>query len=330
MRVTREPARVGRDAVDARQPHVSGAVAHAACPALAILADGLHSRDHLRVLRRDDLAGRRLAVRLRVPSGFAPIATVPNLRPAAAHGPVLRLRVYGEAARIMRLTQRCLDLFRLLQAALWLFTGQIHRRFFPNASLDAARKFLRKQVERRHLVAYREHRMMETLFALGPEGRRALQRIGVAEIRPQRRPPKQLAHLTGINDIRIAAELAGQLSFFFACWELPAFDWPHAIIPDAVCALSGRTFAIEYDRGMEGVRFFAETKIAQYERGLEGLPLTAILVITDGERRMRNLAQAVSASRQTILFSTLERVRARGLLAPVFMRHGEHEPVRLI
>jgi hypothetical protein len=81
---------------------------------------------------------------------------------------------------------------------------------------------------------------------------------------------------------------------------------------------------------MEGVRFFAETKIAQYDRGLEGLPLTAILVITDGERRMRNLAQAVSASRQTILFSTLERVRARGLLAPVFMRHGEHEPVRLI
>src|SRR5436853_547170 len=80
-----------------------------------------------------------------------------------------------------------------------------------------------------------------------------------------RRPPKQLAHLAGINDIRIAAELAGHLSYFFACWELPAFDWPHPIIPDAVCALSGRTFAIEYDRGMEGVRFFAETKITRYE-----------------------------------------------------------------
>ncbi len=230
----------------------------------------------------------------------------------------------------MKLTPRCNELFRLLRGARWLSTGQIHRRFFPNASLDAARKRLRKQVETRHLVAYREHRMMETLFTLGREGKRVLEQVSAGEIRLERQPPKQLAHFAGINDIRIAAELAGSLSYFFACWELPAFGWQHPLIPDALCAFSDRTFAIEYDRGMEGVRFFAETKIALYDHGLDGLPLTAVLVITDGKQRMKNLAQAVNAARQPILFSTLDVVRTQGLLAPVFNRSGEYEPVRLI
>jgi len=61
-----------------------------------------------------------------------------------------------------------------------------------------------------------------------------------------------------------------------------------------------------------------------------GLPLTAVLVITDGKQRMKNLAQAVNAARQPILFSTLDVVRTQGLLAPVFNRSGEYEPVRLI
>jgi hypothetical protein len=316
--------------MDARQPHLFVSVACAVFPALAILAVGLHSRNHLRVLRRDDLVGWHLAMRLWIPSSFTSAATLSNLPPAAAHGPVLRLRDNREAARIMKLMPRCIELFRFLWGARWLFTGQIHRRFFPKASPDAARKRLRKHVETRHLVAYREHRMMETLFTLGPEGKRVLGQVGAGEIRLERKPPKQLAHLAGINDIRIAAELAGSLSYFFAYWELPTFDWQQPFIPDAICAFSGRTFAIEYDRGMEGVRYFAETKIAQYEHGLDGLPLTAVLVITDGTQRMKNLAQAVTASRQQILFSTLDRVRTQGLLAPVFNRNGECGPVRII
>lgn len=207
---------------------------------------------------------------------------------------MLCLRRNGEAARTMKLTPRCTELFRLLRGARWLSTGQIHRRFFPHASFDAARKRLRKHVETRHLVAYREHRMAETLFTLGPEAKRLLEQVSAADIRLERKPPKQIEHFAGINDIRIAAELAESLSYFFACWELPAFDWQHPIIPDAVCGFSGRTFAIEYDRGMEGVRFFIDTKITLYERGLDGLPLTAVLVITDGSQRMKNLAQAVT------------------------------------
>jgi hypothetical protein len=154
--------------------------------------------------------------------------------------------------------------------------------------------------------------------------------MNAVEIRLARNPPKQMEHCAGINDIRIAAELAGSLSYFFACWELPAFDWQYPLIPDAVCGFSGRTFAIEYDRGMEGVRFFVKTKIALYERGLDGLPLTAVVVITNGKQRMKNLAQAVIASRQPTLFSTLDLVRTQGLLAPIFKRNGEHEPIRLI
>src|SRR5438094_4857353 len=185
----------------------------------------------------------------------------------------------------MKLTPRCNELFRLLRGARWLSTGQIHRRFFPNASLDAARKGLRKQVETRHLVAYREHRMMETLFTLGREGKRVLEQVSAGEIRLERQPPQQLAHFAGINDIRIAAELAGSLSYFFACWELPAFGWQHPLIPDALCAFSDRTFAIEYDRGMGVVRVVVETEIALYVQDLDGLVLTVIVVITAAQTR---------------------------------------------
>jgi len=63
---------------------------------------------------------------------------------AASDGALLSVRCDGEVAGSMRLTKRCLDLFRMLRAARWLTTAQIHRRFFSAATLDAARKRLRK------------------------------------------------------------------------------------------------------------------------------------------------------------------------------------------
>ena len=315
--------------MDPRQPHLPGSVARAAFPALAILAHRLRSRDHLRCLRLRDLTRGDVALPLRVPSGWTLAASLSRVPEPATYGSMLCLRGDGEAARIMKLTPRCTELFRLLRGARWLSTGQIHRRFFPSASLDAARKRLRKLVETRHLVAYREHHMKEVLFTLGPEGKRVLEEVSAEEIRLERKPPKQLAHFTGINDIRIAAELAGSLSYFFACWELPALNWQHPLIPDAICAFSDWTFAFEYDRGMEGVRFFADTKITLYEHGLVGLPLAAVVVITDGRQRINSLTRVVTCTRQPILFSTLEKVRSQGLLAPIFDRNGEYAPVRL-
>jgi hypothetical protein len=315
--------------MDPRQPHLPRSVAREPYPALAVLEYRVRSRDHLQCLRLRNLTRGNVALPLRVPIGWTPPKSLSRVPEPAAYGPMLCLRCDGEAARTMKLTPRCTELFRLLRGARWLSTGQIHRRFFKSASLDAARKRLRKLVEARHLVAYREHQMKEVLFTLGPEGKRVLEEVSTEEIRLERKPPKQLAHFAGINDIRIAAELAGSLSYFFACWELPALNWQHPVIPDAICAFSHRTFAFEYDRGMEGVRFFADTKIVFYEHGLEGLPLTAVVVITDGRQRIKNLTRVVSCTRQTILFSTLEKVRTQGLLAPIFNQNGEYAPVRL-
>jgi hypothetical protein len=317
--------------MDIRQPDLFRPMASASLPRVALLAHCLHASDHMHHLSFIDFSRRHVAMPLWLHLPRTSAAGLPRVPKRAAHGSVLCLRCNGEAARIMKLTPRCIQLFQLLRGARWLFTRQIHRRFFPDASLDAARKWLRKHVETRHLIAYREHRMTETLFTLGPEGKRVLEQVSAGEVRLERKPPKQMAHFAGINDIRIAAELAGALSYFFACWELPTLNWQLPLIPDAVCGFSsGRTFAFEYDRGMEGIRFFVETKIALYNRRLDGLQLAAVVVITDGLQRLKNLAQAVIACRLPMLFSTLDMVQTQGLLAPIFNRNGEHELVRLI
>ena len=160
----------------------------------------------------------------------------------------------------MRLTKRCFDLLNLLRGARWLTTGQVRRRFFPRATPDAARKRLRKLVGAGYLVMYREHQMAEALFTLGREGKRALEKRSAEEVALERRPPKQREHFTAINDVRIAAELDGALSYFFAAWELAAVKWPHPVIPDAVFAFGNRAFALELDRGAEGIRFFSEPR----------------------------------------------------------------------
>jgi hypothetical protein len=250
------------------------------------------------------------------------------MRGTPLHGPVLCVRNNRKTAGAVRLTKRCLDLLIMLKAARWLTTGQVHRRFFPKATLDAARKRLRKLAEAGYLVRFREHRMSEALFALGPEGERVLEKSG-EEIILERKPPKQLPHFMGVNDLRIAVELAGPVSYFFSYWELPAVGWRYRVIPDAVFSMHGKTFALEFDRGVEGVRFFVNTKIKFYRRGFEGFPLSAILVIADRKSRMLSLARDIPNERGEFLFSTLDEVQEYGLLAPVFRRHANGEAVSL-
>ena len=104
------------------------------------------------------------------------------------------LRDNGEVTGTMRLTKRCFDLLNLLRAARWLTTGQVRRRFFPGATADAARKRLRMLTDAQYLMMYREHRMAEALFALGPKGKQALEKRGAEEITLERKPPKQWEH----------------------------------------------------------------------------------------------------------------------------------------
>jgi hypothetical protein len=226
----------------------------------------------------------------------------------------------GPAGLSMRLTHRCRDLLRLLATARWLTTNQIHRRFFPTATADAARKRLRKLAKAGYVVVSRHDRMSPALFTLGKEGRRILEREGLADcIALQRRPPKQLEHFVGINDLRLVLEAVSGLSYFFACWELPAIGWRHALIPDAIFAISQQTFVGEFDRGQETIQFFLKTKMEIYGRGLTGFPLAGLLIVADSEGRMRSLMKAIPAGRLRILFSTIDKIRSEGIDKPLFL-----------
>jgi hypothetical protein len=72
------------------------------------------------------------------------------------------------------------------------------------------------------------------------------------------------------------------------------------------------------------------TKISFYLRGLEGFPLASVLVITDRTTRMESLARAAHAGRHLLLFTTIDLVRERGIIAPVFYRSPEEREVALV
>ena len=172
--------------------------------------------------------------------------------------------------------------------------------------------------------------MTEALFTLGPEGKRVLERSGAEEIVLERQPPKQLEHFIGINELRIAAERSTELDYFFACWELPGLGWSHGIVPDAVFSLRRRAFAVEFDRGKDGIRYFIRTKLGAYLRGLEGFPLAAVLIVTDRQARMVSLANMIADRQGRILYTTLDLVREHGILAPVFHRHVGQDALTLL
>jgi Replication-relaxation len=217
----------------------------------------------------------------------------------------------------MRLTPRCLDLLKLLRTARWLSTSQIQRRFFPRATPDAVRKRLRKLTAGRYLTIFRRDRMSQALFTIGPEGKRILDTAGIG-VDLERTPPKQLEHFMGVNDLRIAAELAGNLKYFYAAWELPRIGWQHTIIPDGLVAFGSKVFALEFDRGVEGLQFFLKTKMTAYQRGLDGLPLDAVLIVADRASRLTALRRAIGTHYGRVLFASLEQIRGEGFLAPVF------------
>ena len=229
----------------------------------------------------------------------------------------------------MRLTDRCHEILKLLSAARWLRTRQLHRRFFVPATVDAAQKRLHKLVEGRYLVRVQPNRMQDALFTLGPEGRRFLEHGGAAGMVLERQPPKHLEHFLGVNDVRIAAELSLPVSYFFAYWELPSVEWRHPIIPDAVFGTVAKAFAVEFDRGNENVRFFLG-KLKSYERGLKDFPLDRVLIVTDRRPRMEILARAVSIRGDKVLLTTLDLVQQRGLADAIFFENWTGRGVKLL
>jgi hypothetical protein len=163
--------------------------------------------------------------------------------------------------------------------------------------------------------------MSQYIFTIGSEGKRLLETIDGEPVAIERKPPSQHLHFSAINDLRIAAELAGGLQYFYAAWELPGIGWNDALIPDAILALDNKVFAIEFDTGSEGVRFFVRSKMPAYGQGLNSLTPSAVLIVADRTARM--LAKAIGDQRSKVLFTTLDLIVEQGFRSPVFYALGD-------
>jgi hypothetical protein len=171
-----------------------------------------------------------------------------------------------------RITERDMQILVKCAICRWLTTAQIRRIYFPKASLNAVQKRLRKLSDGGYLRSYREHPTAEAVHAVGPKGKPSVERKGI-EVELGGDAPKQLEHVLGINEIRIAVESSAvRVAYFFPYWQLASLGWTGQVIPDAVFACSmpeRRTFVIEYDRGTETQAKLLH-KLACYDKGFSG------------------------------------------------------------
>src|SRR5262249_42210100 len=143
----------------------------------------------------------------------------------------------ASGAIMTRISQRDLRVMLKCAVGKWLTTGQLQRLCFPNVTVDAVRKSLRRLVEAGYLSSIREDRMSEALHAVGPKGKVLLGSKGLP-IELIRKVPQQREHLQGVNDLRVAFEGCPDiLAYFFAYWEIGSLGWPYPVIPDAVVGL---------------------------------------------------------------------------------------------
>lgn len=163
--------------------------------------------------------------------------------------------------------------------------------------------------------------MAEALHAAGPNAKKMLEKVQLTV--PRAEPPRQRAHLVGINDLRIAVETGPYpVSYFFASWQLAGLDWPHRVVPDAVFALQVGTKHVvvaEYDRSTENMRMLAE-KINAYRAGLPDFPVAAVLVIVDDPARLGRLARRIRPREGPlrVLGATIGALRGKDIGTPVF------------
>jgi len=106
---------------------------------------------------------------------------------------------------MLRCTERDRRLIVKCGLCRWLTTTQIHRLYFPHATLNAVQKRLRKLAETGYLRTYREGVFSEALHAPGPKGKGFLEEMRVT-CSGGNDVSRQLPHLVGVNDIRIAVE----------------------------------------------------------------------------------------------------------------------------
>lgn len=224
---------------------------------------------------------------------------------------------------MLRCTERDKKLIVKCGLCRWLTTTQIGRLYFPGATANAVQKRLRKLVEAGYLRSYREGLLSEALHAPGPKAKavfeeKSLEYVGASEI------PRQVAHLVGVNDIRIAVETSpAPVAYFFAHWQVGGLGWPHPVIPDAVFGLLAphrRNFAVEYDRGTESVGILA-AKLRTYQEGLPGFAFEAVVIITERDRRMDSVRREVRKRNVSlsVLVGTLAEVQTKSIVDCPFL-----------
>lgn len=216
----------------------------------------------------------------------------------------------------MKVTDRDRRLIAKLAVARWLTTRQMSTLCFPGLSLEMARRRIRVLREARYIRSVQTNAMAEALHTLGPRAMELLAQERAAGTRLERAIPRNLTHLLGVNDIRIAVERTWQtsgvtLSFFFASWELQAHGWKLPLIPDATCRVQrgadSATAIFEYDRGEERPSYLHRTKFARYREGFSGFQFSRVVVVAETTELQKRL-QAYFANRlPSAIFSFIAR-----------------------
>ncbi len=222
----------------------------------------------------------------------------------------------------LRLSERDLRVLAKCAVSKWLTTSQLQRLYFPDVTPDAARKSLRRLSQAEYLISFRENPVAEVLFAVGSKAKGLLATKGL-EVDWCRTPPRQVEHLIGINDVRIAVEAEpSRVAYFFSFWELPQFHWDHAVIPDALFALKCPercTFVMEYDRGNE-TREQLSRKFLAYGAGLSSFLFDAVMLVTDTPERLETVRHHLRHRLVSVrlLGATLSAIKTIGVHAVEF------------
>lgn len=215
----------------------------------------------------------------------------------------------------MRLTDRDRRIIMKLAVSRWLTTRQIAELCFAGLSAEMARRRIRLLREEGYIRSVQTNAMAEALHTLGRRGREPLGKEPNAVIRLERALPKNLSHLVGVNDIRIAVERTAHtsgiaLAFFFSSWELQAHGWKFPLIPDATCRVQrgadSVTAIFEYDRGEERPSYL-QTKFARCREGFPGFPFSRVVVVAETDE-LRERLQTYFVNRvPSPLFSFIAR-----------------------
>lgn len=222
----------------------------------------------------------------------------------------------------LHITERDRRMLSKCAVCRWLTTDSLRRLYFPGVTLNAVQKRLRKLAEAGYLRSYREHPTAESIHALGPKGKLLVEERGIEASLP-REVPRQLEHLLGVNEIRIAIETGGvEVLFFFSAQELGGVGWIYPVIPDAVFAVreGRRTFLVEYDRSTETLEKLLD-KLIWYGQGLTELVMEAVLVITERTRRLEVLTRQLRKKNLSVtaLASSMAEIREANFFEIAFV-----------